>query len=457
MGGARDGGELERWPNGREGSVSRNHVGGMVGRRVPIKVAIIDVERCPAEISAVHPDGGRYVALWVLARLGGEPRALIKLPFDEDVISSVELAAHFSGPAFAPRPGWLGELVDPPLISVVVPTTFGREQELRGCLASLAALDYPRFEVLVVNNSASDLVPAWVEDYPHVTVLRERRLGVSAARNCGIRHAAGEIVAFTDDDVVVDPAWLTAFARRLAAHPEEAAVGGLMFPRELETGAQLSYEEYYGVFTPRMMQPLTHRLARPVSRVPFRRATIVEVTDAGDVVDSFSLYSPGGLGPGQSGAFRTDVLRAVGGFEERLGVVAGEDVLLWARLAWRGYPIGFEPAALVSHTHRRDDQELRRQVSAYGVGFTATLLALVLEDPRHLGAILATAPRALPVLGRQFWTRLRSTQAPPEGSSAPASSVADLARLELLGMLRGPAVYVQSSLAARRRGSSGRD
>jgi len=328
-----------------------------------------------------------------------------------------------------------------------VPTMFSREQELRHCLDALASLDYPDYEVLLVNNRRDDdVATAWVQEYPRVRLLREHKPGNAAARNCGLQAATGEIVAFTDDDVVVDPAWLMAFARRFARHPDEVAVGGLMLPKELETEAQVMFEEYYPS-APRIMQPVSHRLARPRGRNIFRKATVLAVDDAGETLARFSLYAPS-MGPGQSRAFRTEVLRSVGGFDRRIGIVCGEDILLWARLGWRGYGIGFEPSATVFHVHRRDDESLRRQIRNYGVGFTATLFAMTLEDPRHLAAMLATAPHALAVLTRRFWSLLRTRQG-AAGEVAPSSYVAELARLELRGMLVGPLVYLRSAARAR--------
>jgi hypothetical protein len=157
------------------------------GGRVPVKVVVVDVERPPEEILAAHPGGGRYVGLWVLARVGGEPRSVIKLPFVGDRITAAELAESFRGPAFEPRAPAPVVAADPPvLVSVVLCTTFEREQELRNCLASLAALDYPSYEVLLVDNRREDGESvAWVEDYPRVRLLRERQPGLGARAGGG--------------------------------------------------------------------------------------------------------------------------------------------------------------------------------------------------------------------------------------------------------------------------------
>ncbi len=91
------------------------------------------------------------------------------------------------------------------------------------CLATLAALRYPDFEVVLVDNRREapeeDPLPALVAPYPGVRVVRETRPGISAARNAGPTAADGEVVAFTDDDVHVDDSWLDALGRRFARDP----------------------------------------------------------------------------------------------------------------------------------------------------------------------------------------------------------------------------------------------
>lgn len=416
---------------------------------------VVDVERCPAEILAEHPDGGRYQGVWLLARVGGEPRSLIKLAFVGDRITRADLAPHLRALTLDGHTACrLTLLESPPRISVIVCTMFERGEEFRRCLDSLAALDYPDFEVLVVDNRHREDGRSvdWVERIPRVRLLRERRPGVAAAKNRGLNAAAGAIVAFTDDDVVVDPGWLTAFARRFAEHPQEVGVGGLTLPKELETEAQIRLEEYYGSMGPRIMEPVSHRLERPRGRGLFRKAIVSERNDEGEVLNTFSLYSPTRFGGGVNMAFRTETLRTEGGFDVLLGpgtpTHGGEDIVLWMRLAWRGYSLGFEPAALAFHVHRRNDQQLQGQISDNGVGFAATMVAIVSDDPRHLGALVAAAPEVLSALGRSFWKKLQ-TKTPRQTEFVATSSISDLARVELRGMLKGPAAYLRSRRRAR--------
>lgn len=161
------------------------------------------------------------------------------------------------------------------------------------------------------------------------------------------------------------------------------------------------------------------------------------------------------FGGGNNMAFRADVLRDLGGFDVRLGpgtpTYGGEDIAVFSRLAWRGYSVGYEPAALALHVHRRDGSALRRQIKGYGIGFTAVATALVMEDPRHLGAMAATAPRAAHRLSASFSKKLLVKKTGHDHHEDVSSGgTASLARLELLGMARGPFAYLQSWRRARK-------
>ena len=152
-------------------------------------------------------------------------------------------------------------------------------------------------------------------------------------------------------------------------------------------------------------------------------------------------------------AFRSAVLRDIGGLDVRLGTgmpATGGDLHVFIRLVWKGHSIGFEPAALVHHTHHRDELSLRKQIEANGVGSTALTCALIEEDPRHILAMLATLPQAarspyVKTLRTRFRGGTSSARDTPYGPDAEdQSAMSRLTRTELRGMARGPAAYWRS-------------
>lgn len=310
-----------------------------------------------------------------------------------------------------------------PFASVVVPTMFGRDT-LAATLEALCALDYPDYEVLLVDNRRGGAVEP--VDAP-VRVVREPRPGASAARNAGIREAKGDFIAFTDDDVDVDPGWLRAIAQRFAAEPDAGAVTGAVYPKELETPAQQWFEEH-GAGT-----------ARNYAAASFaRRGWQVEDRLTGR---SDSMYKLGPYGTGANMAFRAGVLDEIGGFDEALGpgtpTKAGEDIELFLRLLTRGHRLAVEPRASVRHTHRRTYPELYDQMEGYGRGLTAMLTASVLRDPRHLvGLMTIVVPGAVSMLR--------------PGTSSPTTADGGAGRARLSGLLHGPAAYLASRRKMRR-------
>jgi len=102
-------------------------------------------------------------------------------------------------------------------VSVVL-CTRDRTDLVLTALDGLTSLRYPSFEIVVVDNAPSsdatrDAVRARFAGDQRVQYVREPRPGLSCARNRGVAEAAADIVAFTDDDVRVDPWWLDGIAR----------------------------------------------------------------------------------------------------------------------------------------------------------------------------------------------------------------------------------------------------
>jgi len=115
-----------------------------------------------------------------------------------------------------------------PLVSVVIPT-LNRVDYLKNCLASLIEMNYPKakFEIVVVDNGCTDGTAQMVQqDFPEIELIREKRKGVVFARNTGSKRAKGAIVAYTDDDCIVDKDWI----RNLVCGFVSGEIGGVGGP-----------------------------------------------------------------------------------------------------------------------------------------------------------------------------------------------------------------------------------
>ncbi len=174
--------------------------------------------------------------------------------------------------------------------------------------------------------------------------------------------------------------------------------------------------------------------------------------DAG-TEERIAIYGAGALGAGANMAFRRSTLVRLRGFDESLGLgtpaKGGEDLAMLMRLLWSGGVVGYEPAAVIAHRHRVEYHELTSQMRFYGLGYAATLTALVYRDPRHL---LGLAWLAGPAVIR--FVRLTVRRRRGQGAAVQqAGPVVDpqLARIETSAMPRGPLEYLRSRLALRRR------
>ena len=402
--------------------------------RSPVYIATIDIAEQVADLQCVRPQEPPYTGAWILVLNSGYPVGCIEIPLRGKVISAVEIMHEVSrqlGQVASPAPSAAVAL---PKISIVVPTNFGRPEQLARSVQRLVALDYPDYEVIVVDNRRVDGPSA---DFPGARVVRERVPGISAARNRGIEVATGEVIAFTDDDVVADRGWLRALGSRFASEPDVDAVSGLVVPLELETPAQVLFEQS-GMGVDKGFTPLT--FARHGRFMVSRREQWTVSERVG------SLYATGEFGQGSNMAFRTAFLRERGGFDEALGTGTptrgGEDLAMLVELLMSGRRLAYEPGAIIHHSHRATMEELERQIHGYGIGFTAMLTAIALRNPWHLVGLASVVPAWLRSLRGESSVK----QAGRSGDYPPS-----LARAELRGMLAGPAAYLHSRWIHRRR------
>ena len=239
--------------------------------------------------------------------------------------------AQYTGP-LPPR------LERTPRVSVVV-CAYNAERTMDACLESLRTLNYPDYEVIVVNDGSNDRTLEISERHravyeadpggPRMVIISQENKGLSVARNVGAHAATGEIVAYTDSDCVPDPDWL-AFLVYKFVRSGFVAVGGPNFPPP----------------------------------EPFLVPAAVAVSPGGPthvlLNDEVAEHIPG-----CNMAFTKKALEDIGGFEP-VFAAAGDDVDLCWRLQNRGYAIGFSPAATVWHYRRNTVKAYLKQQMGYG-------------------------------------------------------------------------------------------
>jgi hypothetical protein len=435
--------------HGDKGDGSPSSLAGGAG---PARIEFVDVDQ-PRNLAL---DDDHASALVVFTR-SGVPVAspMVELPVDATKLKRHADSYHSSS-KFESHIQRLRDVADTdlPRISVVLPSIIGRIDELAISLDSMRDLDYPDYEVVLVDNRRriplDDPLPGLVDGRPWARVVRESRPGISAARNAGIANSSGDVIAFTDDDVHVDRGWLRALGARFALDASLGAVTGLILPAELESPAQVWFERYYGGFGgDRSFEALT--IDSTGSKTSLLRGSTLLARDSdGTRVKQFALYGVGAFGAGANMAFRRTALEMIGGFDVALGAGTpargGEDLAALIGVLWAGGSMGYEPAAFVHHRHRREYEELVHQLDGYGLGFTAMITSLVWHDQRHLVSILAHAPRASTRLFESVRGRTngnnRASQSP--GLDAVATYPRALNRSELRAYPRGPLAYWRS-------------
>jgi GT2 family glycosyltransferase len=214
-----------------------------------------------------------------------------------------------------------------PSISVVV-CTYNGKRTIRDCLEGLKRVDYPNFEVIVVNDGSTDGTEVIAKEYGF-RVISIPNGGLSNARNVGMRASKGEIVAYIDDDAIPDPQWLTYLAVTFQT-TNHAGVGGPNIP-PIDDGP----------------------IAECVANAPGGPIHVLLTDNEAEHI------------PGCNMAFRKAALEAIGGFDTQFRI-AGDDVDLCWRIQKQGWTLGFNPAAMVWHHRRNSIKNYWKQQLNYG-------------------------------------------------------------------------------------------
>ncbi len=403
----------------------------------PVRVVELDLDepselRSPGGLGPATPDG-RVLAL---VRLHGHPLGLVTAtgaPGDtaglcRALVDAAYRELHVPAKSTATpgarrsRVGRARVPAEPPMVSVIV-CTRDRDELLPHCLDSVVRIDYPRIELIVVDNApSSDATEVLVRSRyaGRIRYVREPVPGLSWARNRGLSVARGEICAFTDDDAIADPRWVTAVVEAFRSDDRIACVTGLVLPAELDTDAQLLLERYSG--SGRGFAARSWSLRGPLE-------------------DPLIQFSVGRFGMGANMAFRTAVIRSLGGFDRATGVgtpsQGGEDLLAFQQVLTAGHTVAYQPDAIVWHRHRRTMEAVATQVRGFGVGFGAYLTAAVSHQPR----LLATLVRRLPY---GIWRWHTSHRAGGRPASIGRDNLRSLRQLERRGLFYGPFCYLRS-------------
>lgn len=390
----------------------------------PVDVLDLDLDAEPGPGVLARP------AL-VLARRDGVPVATFTAPSGTPRAGLAALAA-LAGPSALPSPRRPWAPAPATVRAAVVVTTIRASEDLLLTVDDALKQELRPAEIVVVDNRPETsgvlallagrgylAAPERPGD-PAVRYVAEPAPGLARARNAGLAAVRSEFVAFTDDDVRLDRAWLARLAAAFADGVD--CVTGLVMPIALHTEAQLLMERFGGFakgLTPRLFDLGEHR---------------------GD--GALYPFAVGAYGTGANAAFRTSALRALGGFDPALGTGrvtrGGEDLDVFLRTVLSGRAIAYEPAAVVWHDHESEPEAFRQRVYGYGVGLGAVLAKHLLGP----GDVRRELLRRIPAGVRHL-----CAPGSPKNAAKGAGYPGRFTWLERAGIVAGPFAYLAARYA----------
>jgi GT2 family glycosyltransferase len=215
-----------------------------------------------------------------------------------------------------------------PFVSVIV-CSYNGARTLAACLESLGKLNYPAYEVILVDDGSTDDTAYAAAQFPSVRYIHQANHGLSHARNTGAAAAKGDVFAYTDSDCMVDADWLYYL------------IGALV------SG------DYAGVGGPNITPPAQNWIQACVAAAPGGPSHVL-------LTDTIAEHIPG-----CNMAFYRWAFDGVGGFDPEYRK-AGDDVDFCWRIQQAGWVIGFSPTAIVWHYRRFTLRAFSKQQDGYG-------------------------------------------------------------------------------------------
>ena len=215
-----------------------------------------------------------------------------------------------------------------PFVSVIV-CSYNGGRTLAACLDSLGKLNYPQYEVILVDDGSTDNTADIAGQFPQVRYIHQNNHGLSHARNTGAGAAKGEVLAYTDSDCMADVDWLYYLIGTL--------VSG----------------DYAGVGGPNITPPAQNWIQACVAAAPGGPSHVL-------LTDTIAEHIPG-----CNMAFYRWAFESAGGFDPEYRK-AGDDVDFCWRIQQAGWVIAFSPTAIVWHYRRFTLRAFLKQQDGYG-------------------------------------------------------------------------------------------
>ena len=250
----------------------------------------------------------------------------------------------------------------------VVVCTRDRPTQLDRCLEAVARLDYPRFDVLVVDNAPQDgrtreVAARWGSRY-----IVEPVPGVNRARNRGARTCDTDIVAYLDDDSICEPTWLSGLVPEFR-DPQVMAITGRILPLKVTTEAERLF----------------------ASRGGFDLGQEQRSVDR-HTLHWFEMANFGGLGSEANMAFRHSAFEVWPGFNDRIGygtpLPGCSGPYAFFLLIERGYRVVYTPRAVVYHPYPQTLEDLHARHLKSFAAIAGYMTLLFFEHPRYCGDLM---------------------------------------------------------------------